>query len=86
MCDSRFTERNAQVVCRDLGLDPLHAFFDFDVRIDFHSNSLTRIWTWPEPLQCKGIVIRLLSIEIKKNIKIILFQAQKSVTKNAPYV
>ncbi|XP_056639840.1 protein bark beetle [Diorhabda sublineata] len=54
MCDSRFTERNAQVVCRELGFDPLNAFFDFGERIDFHSNSLSRIWTWPEPLQCKG--------------------------------
>ncbi|KAG5895778.1 hypothetical protein JTB14_001625 [Gonioctena quinquepunctata] len=54
MCDSRFTERNAQVVCRELGLDPLSAFFDFGERIDFHSNSLSRIWTWPEPLQCTG--------------------------------
>ncbi|CAH1173589.1 unnamed protein product [Phaedon cochleariae] len=54
MCDSRFTERNAQVVCRELGFDPLTAFFDFGERIDFHSNSLSRIWTWPEPLQCVG--------------------------------
>ncbi|KAJ8937252.1 hypothetical protein NQ318_005566 [Aromia moschata] len=54
MCDSRFTERNAQVVCREMGFNPLNAFFEFGVRIDFHSNSLSRIWTWPEPLQCKG--------------------------------
>ncbi|KAJ8919535.1 hypothetical protein NQ315_002156 [Exocentrus adspersus] len=55
MCDTRFTERNAQVVCRELGFNPLNAFFDFDIRIDFHSNSLSRIWTWPEPLQCNGM-------------------------------
>lgn len=54
MCDPRFTERNAQVVCRELGFDPLNVFFDHDIRIEFHSNSLSRIWTWPEPLQCKG--------------------------------
>ncbi|XP_063914202.1 protein bark beetle isoform X2 [Zophobas morio] len=54
MCDPRFTERNAQVVCRELGFDPLNAFFDHDIRIEFHSNSLSRIWSWPEPLQCKG--------------------------------
>ncbi|RZC38585.1 uncharacterized protein BDFB_002499, partial [Asbolus verrucosus] len=54
MCDSRFTERNAQVVCRELGFDPLNAFFAHDIRIEFHSNSLSRIWSWPEPLQCKG--------------------------------
>lgn len=54
MCDSRFTERNAQVVCRELGFDPLNVFFNRDVRIEYHSNSLSRIWSWPEPLQCKG--------------------------------
>ncbi|CAH0560148.1 unnamed protein product [Brassicogethes aeneus] len=54
MCDSRFTERNAQVVCRELGFDPLNAYFEHGVRIDFHSNLLSRIWTWPEPLQCMG--------------------------------
>lgn len=54
MCDPRFTERNAQVVCRELGFDSINAFFDRDIRIEYHSNSLTRIWSWPEPLQCSG--------------------------------
>ncbi|XP_049825562.1 protein bark beetle isoform X2 [Aethina tumida] len=54
MCDPRFTERNAQVVCRELGFEPLNAYFEHGVRIDYHSNSLSRIWTWPEPLQCMG--------------------------------
>lgn len=67
MCDSRFTERNAQVVCRELGFDPLKAFFDFGERIDFHSNSLTRIWTWPEPLQCKGTENRYDNCPIRLN-------------------
>ncbi|XP_072396976.1 protein bark beetle isoform X1 [Diabrotica undecimpunctata] len=67
MCDSRFTERNAQVVCRELGFDPLTAFFDFGVRIDFHSNSLSRIWTWPEPLQCKGTEGQYESCPIRLN-------------------
>lgn len=54
MCDPRFTERNAQVVCRELGFDAINAFFDRDIRIEYHSNSLSRIWSWPEPLQCTG--------------------------------
>ncbi|XP_025830817.1 protein bark beetle [Agrilus planipennis] len=54
MCDPRFTERNAQVVCRELGYDSINVFFDYDIRIEYHSNSLTRIWSWPEPLQCTG--------------------------------
>ncbi|CAG9858649.1 unnamed protein product [Phyllotreta striolata] len=67
MCDTRFTERNAEVVCRELGYDPLTAFFDFGERIDFHSNSLTRIWTWPEPLQCKGTESRYEDCPIRLN-------------------
>ncbi|KAJ8986059.1 hypothetical protein NQ317_003352 [Molorchus minor] len=67
MCDSRFTERNAQVVCRELGFNPLNAFFDFGVRIDFHSNSLSRIWTWPEPLQCKGTETKYEDCPIRLN-------------------
>lgn len=54
MCDDRFTERNAQVVCRELGFDPINVFYQRDRRIEYHSNSLSRIWSWPEPLQCKG--------------------------------
>lgn len=55
ICDTRFTERNAQVVCRQLGFDPINIYFSHDRRIEYHSNSLTRIWSWPEPLQCKGV-------------------------------
>ncbi|CAH2236667.1 jg20886 [Pararge aegeria aegeria] len=54
MCDNRFTERNAQVVCRELGFDPINVFFAHDRRVEYHSNSLSRIWSWPEPLQCVG--------------------------------
>lgn len=54
ICDRRFTERNAQVVCRELGFDPLKVFYGHDRRIEYHTNSLTRIWTWVEPLECNG--------------------------------
>uniref|UniRef100_A0A7G3AYY4 Putative scavenger receptor n=1 Tax=Lutzomyia longipalpis TaxID=7200 RepID=A0A7G3AYY4_LUTLO len=59
ICDRRFTERNAQVVCRELGFDPLNVFFAHDRRIEFHTNSLTRIWSWVEPLECEGDENRL---------------------------
>ncbi|XP_055592413.1 protein bark beetle-like isoform X1 [Uranotaenia lowii] len=59
ICDRRFTERNAQVVCRELGYDPLDVFFGHDRRIEFHTNSLTRIWTWVEPMECHGDELRL---------------------------
>lgn len=67
MCDKRFTERNAQVVCRELGFDPINAYFDHDYRIEFHSNSLSRIWSWPEPLQCKGTESRYEDCPVRLN-------------------
>lgn len=67
MCDPRFTERNAQVVCKELGFDPINAFFEHDIRIEFHSNSLSRIWSWPEPLQCKGTETRYEDCPIRLN-------------------
>lgn len=54
ICDRRFTERNAQVVCRELGYDPLDVYFGHDKRIEYHTNSLTRIWSWVQPLECSG--------------------------------
>ncbi|CAD7079360.1 unnamed protein product [Hermetia illucens] len=59
ICDRRFTERNAQVVCRELGFDPLDVYFAHDRRIEFHTNSLTRIWSWVEPMECRGDESRL---------------------------
>ncbi|KAL3267568.1 hypothetical protein HHI36_011686 [Cryptolaemus montrouzieri] len=67
MCDPRFTERNAQVVCRELGFDPLNSYFAHDIRIEFHSNSLSRIWSWPEPLQCVGTEDRYEDCPIRLN-------------------
>ncbi|KAJ8897038.1 hypothetical protein PR048_002384 [Dryococelus australis] len=54
VCDERFTERNAQVICRELGFSTFSVFFDYGPRVEFHPNSLSRIWSWPEPLQCVG--------------------------------
>lgn len=67
MCDNRFTERNAQVVCRELGFDPINVFFAHDRRVEYHSNSLSRIWSWPEPLQCVGTENRYDDCPIRLN-------------------
>ncbi|KAL0880639.1 hypothetical protein ABMA27_001864 [Loxostege sticticalis] len=67
MCDNRFTERNAQVVCRELGFDPINVFFAHDRRVEYHSNSLSRIWSWPEPLQCVGTEDRYDECPIRLN-------------------
>ncbi|XP_034245120.1 protein bark beetle isoform X3 [Thrips palmi] len=67
MCDDRFTERNAQVVCRELGFDSLNVFVNHGQRVEFHYNSLSRIWSWPEPLQCKGDESKLEDCAIRLN-------------------
>lgn len=54
LCDSRFSERNAQVVCRQLGFEHYSAWVDHGPRLEFDRNSLSRIWSYPEPLQCSG--------------------------------
>ncbi|XP_012276535.1 protein bark beetle isoform X2 [Orussus abietinus] len=67
LCDRRFTERNAQVVCRQLGYDPLNVYVSHDRRYELHPGSLTRIWSWPEPLQCSGNEDRLEDCQIRLN-------------------
>uniref|UniRef100_A0A1A9WLV8 SRCR domain-containing protein n=1 Tax=Glossina brevipalpis TaxID=37001 RepID=A0A1A9WLV8_9MUSC len=67
ICDNRFTERNAQVVCRELGYNPLDIYYAHDRRIEFHTNSLTRIWTWVQPLECRGEETRLSECEERLN-------------------
>lgn len=54
ICDDRFTERNAEVVCRQLGFNPLHARYARDKRIEMYPNALVRISYWPDPIQCDG--------------------------------
>lgn len=63
-CDSRFSEHNAQVVCRQMGMEPLNAWVSHGTRVEFHPNSLTRIWSWPEPVQCTGQCFYHISIDL----------------------
>ena len=67
MCDTRFTERNAEVVCRQLGFSDRNVFLGFDQRIEYHENSLSRIIYWPEPYQCTGREKRLAHCPIRMN-------------------
>ena len=43
ICDERFSERNAEVVCRQLGFSVLNVFLSFDQRIEYRADSLTRL-------------------------------------------
>lgn len=67
LCDMRFNERNAQVACRQLGYDPLNVYVSHDRRYELHPGSLTRIWSWPEPLQCSGNEEKLEDCNIRLN-------------------
>ncbi|XP_040574739.1 protein bark beetle [Lepeophtheirus salmonis] len=67
ICDKRFSERNAQVVCRQLGFSDINVHLDFGKRIEYHINSLTRIIVWPEPYQCMGKEPSLAQCDIRMN-------------------
>ena len=67
VCDHRFTERNAEVVCRELGFSDLNVYMDFGQRIEYNENSLTRIIYWPEPFQCTGKENKLSHCSIRMN-------------------
>ncbi|XP_043270872.1 protein bark beetle isoform X2 [Venturia canescens] len=67
ICDERFTERNAQVACRQLNRDSLNVYVSKDRRYELHPGSMTRIWSWPEPLQCFGNEARLEECQIRLN-------------------
>ena len=67
LCDKRFSERNAEVVCRQLGFSNLNVFLDFDRRIEYHAQSINRIIYWPEPYQCTGRESRLSHCDLRMN-------------------
>ncbi|KAL1117916.1 hypothetical protein AAG570_004229, partial [Ranatra chinensis] len=67
VCDERFSERNAQVTCRQMMRDTLDIFVAQDRRLDLQHSNTTRIWSWHEPLQCTGEESRLENCEVRLN-------------------
>jgi hypothetical protein len=67
VCDNRFAERNAEVVCKQLGFGDLNVYLDFEQRNEYDAQSLTRIIYWPEPLQCTGKEQRLSLCPLRMN-------------------
>uniref|UniRef100_T1IJ76 SRCR domain-containing protein n=1 Tax=Strigamia maritima TaxID=126957 RepID=T1IJ76_STRMM len=67
VCDKRFTERNAEVVCQDLGYQNLNVFLKFGPRLDVDPTYLSRIRTWPEPRQCRGHEEHYIDCEVRLN-------------------
>ncbi|KAG1658471.1 Protein bark beetle [Nymphon striatum] len=69
ICDSRFTEWNAQVVCHELGYSTQNVFFGRDKRNDlsFNTYRLNSIKYWPEPLQCEGDEAKFADCDLRMN-------------------
>lgn len=55
ICDQRFSEYNARVVCRQLGMETFNEFQSFGRRWELQPTSLSRVRYWPEPFQCRGM-------------------------------
>ncbi|CAG0893659.1 unnamed protein product [Cyprideis torosa] len=59
MCDRRFSERNIQVACRQVGFPTINTFSEVGPRLDVFQNTIDPIISWPEPVQCEGFESRL---------------------------
>lgn len=67
VCDQRFTERNAEVVCRELGFGTLDVWIDRGYRHDLGPTELSIVNSWPHPLQCTGHEPSFASCEFRLN-------------------
>lgn len=67
ICDDRFTERNTEVVCRQLGYNTIHTFHDRNKRIEMFPNALIRIHSWPDPIECDGTEAALNQCPLRMN-------------------
>ncbi|KAI2799648.1 hypothetical protein BLOT_011554 [Blomia tropicalis] len=65
ICDTRFTERNAQVVCRQIGLPAMNVYVRRGSRPDMDATLMTRIDHWPDALECTGSEQSLSDCELR---------------------
>lgn len=54
ICDGRFTERNAQVVCGQLNHSKLNVHVRHGRRFDMGLLQVSQVKYWPEPFRCSG--------------------------------
>ncbi|GAB6022030.1 hypothetical protein CHUAL_006179 [Chamberlinius hualienensis] len=54
ICDPYFTQNNAEVVCKELGRDPMAAMFMYGPRVEMDPSYVSRVAFWPEPRLCSG--------------------------------
>ncbi|XP_050714917.1 protein bark beetle-like isoform X5 [Eriocheir sinensis] len=67
ICDDRFTERNAEVVCRQLGHNIVNTFHGRNKRTEMFPNALIRVRSWPDPIQCEGTENALNECSLRMN-------------------
>ncbi|GIY58670.1 protein bark beetle [Caerostris darwini] len=67
ICDARFTERNAQVVCKELGYSTLNVYTTFGPRLEMGPTQTSHIRSWPHSLECVGTEALLLDCEYRLN-------------------
>lgn len=65
VCDTRFTERNGQVICRQLGFSTLNVFVRRGSRLDMDSTLMSRVNHWPDALECSGSEATLSDCELR---------------------
>ncbi|XP_037072320.1 LOW QUALITY PROTEIN: protein bark beetle-like [Pollicipes pollicipes] len=65
VCDRRFSDRNAEVVCRQLGRPTLNVHLRHGRRAEFHASSVSLVTAWPEPLECAGTEAELSACRLR---------------------
>lgn len=67
VCDSRFTERNAQVVCNQLKYSKLNVHVERGRRLDMGPIQISQVKYWPEPFECSGTESSVGKCDIRLN-------------------
>ena len=67
VCDSRFTENNAEIVCRQLGFSTLNVHLRRGRRLDVGPTLISRVRFWSEPLECTGQESQLSQCQVRLN-------------------
>ncbi|XP_022702857.1 protein bark beetle-like isoform X3 [Varroa jacobsoni] len=67
VCDPRFTERNAQVVCSAIGRNQVNVQLHRAPRFDVGINEMSRVRSWTHPLECTGEETDLRDCEYRLN-------------------
>ena len=66
VCDRHFSDRNAEVVCRQLGLNDVSVHVTRGQRTEFTELTLRWVTSWSEPIQCSGEERRLSDCHLRQ--------------------